>query len=277
MPTTIALEQLKTALDIVAALSAGAINVPVLQGVACAAIKIIEIVQTVTKNNEDAVDLARNAAERTSSLLHAFKGKSKGDIPLELQQDIARYAQKLELIQKVLIKHRAQTRLRGLLSSASNREEINKCKDILTESFQVFETSLTLRLHTRLPELLGQLQSQIIAQIKPALDIRGSLRSILRANATPFVPRAFTLRADAAAFTPRSLGSTLRADTPVFSPRKFRLRALAPAFVPGNCTPAQSSDAPQSPNFTLRADAPVFSPRKLTPSLRPDAPVFVPA
>ncbi|KAJ7762629.1 hypothetical protein B0H16DRAFT_1529436 [Mycena metata] len=178
------LDQLKTALSIVASLGDGAVNVPGLRAAASAAVVIIEIAQTVTKNKEDAVEVAKNAAERTSSLLDAFKGKSKHDMPLDLLQDIERYAEwvlasldystdhaslrKLELVQKILAKHTARTGIwRRVVSRFSNRDEINRCKDILNESFQVFEVSLTLKLHTRLPDLLNQLQSCIIAQTKP--------------------------------------------------------------------------------------------------------------
>ncbi|KAJ7236074.1 hypothetical protein B0H12DRAFT_131883 [Mycena haematopus] len=282
MPTTTALEQLKTALEIVAALGDGAMNIPVLRAVASTAIKIIEIAQTVTKNKEDAIEVAKDAAERATSLLHAFKGKSKDDIPLDLQQDIAQYAKKLELVHKVLAKHRAQNRLQRVLSRASNREDIIRCRDILNESFQVLETSLTLKLHTRLPELLSQFESQIIAHLKLAppnlstirselLDLRGYLRSILRAPA----PSLVTLRAEAAAFIPRR--SSLRADAPDFLPRKLTLRAIAPIFVPRKCPAVRAGSDSGSPKFTLRADAPVFAPRKLITSLRADAPVFVPA
>jgi len=106
------------------------LNVPVLRAVACTAIEIIEIAQTVTKNKEDAAEVAKNAAERTNSLLDALKGKSKDDIPLDLQQDIARYAEKLELVQKILTKHTAPVGMwRRVVSRVSNREEINRCKD----------------------------------------------------------------------------------------------------------------------------------------------------
>ncbi|KAJ7683137.1 hypothetical protein B0H17DRAFT_1228802 [Mycena rosella] len=95
-PTAIALEsldQLKSALKIVAALSDGAINLPCLRAAAGAAIEIIDIAQVVTKNKQDAIEVAKSAAERTSSLLDALKGNSMADIPLESQQAITRYAE----------------------------------------------------------------------------------------------------------------------------------------------------------------------------------------
>jgi len=138
----------------------------------------------------------------------------------------------------------------------------------LNESVQVFEVSLTLKLHTRLPDLLSELQSNILAQIKPVppappiireeLDLRGCLRFILRPEAPTFVPRVFTLRKEAAAFVPRR--STLRGDAPAFAPRKVALGTHAPVLVPRK--------------LTLRPDARIFVPHKKT--LRADAPVFVP-
>ncbi|KAJ6567311.1 hypothetical protein DFH09DRAFT_1278375 [Mycena vulgaris] len=222
----VALDQLKMALKIVASLGDGAVNVPVLRAAACTAIEIIEIAQD--------------------------------DIPVDLQQDVAQYAEKLELVQKILTKHTAQTAIwRRVVSRVSNREEINRWKEIIHESFQVFE--------------LNELQADIIAQIKPVppqipiirpeeLDLRRYLRLILRPEAPTFVPRTFALRAEAAAFEPRK--STLRADAPVFAPHKVTLRAHAPVFVPRRLTPG------------LRADARIFVPRKLR--LRAEAPVFVP-
>ncbi|KAJ7463762.1 hypothetical protein FB451DRAFT_1403772 [Mycena latifolia] len=168
------LDQLKSALKIVAALGDGAVGVPALRAATGTAIEIIEIAQAVTKNKQDAREVAKSAAERTSSLLDAFKGKSQADIPLDLQQDITRYAQKLELVQKILRKHATEIRLwRRVLARISDRDEINQCKDILNESFQVFEVALTLKLHTRLPDLLGQLQACIIAQapVQPKLSV----------------------------------------------------------------------------------------------------------
>ncbi|KAJ7221615.1 hypothetical protein GGX14DRAFT_559100 [Mycena pura] len=272
-PTIASLDQLKTALRIVASLGDGALNVPILRAIACTAIEIIDIAQTVTKNKEDAIEIAKNAAERISSLLDAFKGKFKNDIPLDLQQDIARYAEKLELVQKILRKHTGQTGIwRRVASRVPSRDEIKRCKNILNEGFQVFEASLTLKLHTRLPAMFSELQSQIVAQIQPAPpkisvqreepDLRAYLRLILRPEASAFVPRPFTLRAGAPAFVPPPR-TNLRADAPVFAPRKFTLRARAPAFVPRKFT------------FKLRADARIFEPRNKR-TLRADAPVFVP-
>ncbi|KAJ6541528.1 hypothetical protein B0H19DRAFT_316848 [Mycena capillaripes] len=162
------LDQLKMALKIVAALSDGAVNVPGLRAAACTAIEIIEIAQSITKNKEDAIEVAKSAAERTSSLLDALKGKSTDDIPSELQKDIAQYAEKLERVQKILAKHKAQTGMwRRVVARTANRDDINKCKDILNDSFQVFQVSLTLKQHMRLPEPLDQLRSFVIAQANP--------------------------------------------------------------------------------------------------------------
>ncbi|KAJ7508339.1 hypothetical protein B0H11DRAFT_23742 [Mycena galericulata] len=159
------LDQLKTALKLVAALSDGAINVPYLRGIAGTAVEIIDIAQAVSKNKEDAMEVARNTAERTSSVLDAFKGKSKADVSLDLQEDIRRYAEKLELVQKILYKQTTKTGFwRRVLARNSNADDIKKCKDILNESFQVFQVSCTLRLHTHLPDLLTQLQSYVAAQ-----------------------------------------------------------------------------------------------------------------
>ncbi|KAJ6601000.1 hypothetical protein DFH09DRAFT_1355254 [Mycena vulgaris] len=160
------LDQLKSALKVVAALGDGAIGVPGLRAAAGTAIEIINIAQAVTKNKEDAVEVAKSAAERTASLLDAFKGKSRIDVPLDLQYDVVRYAGKLELVQKILRKHAMETSIwRRILARISNRDEINQCKDILNESFQVFEISLSLKLHTRLPDLLNQLKTFITAQV----------------------------------------------------------------------------------------------------------------
>ncbi|KAJ7886919.1 hypothetical protein B0H13DRAFT_2342656 [Mycena leptocephala] len=182
------LDHLKTALKIAAAVGDGAVNVPGLRSAAITVVEIIDIAQAVTQNKEDAIDVAKSAAERTSSLLDAFKGKFKDDIPLDLQQDVARYAEKLELVQRILRNHTTQTGIwRRVVARFSNRNDINKCKDILNESFQVIELSLTLKFHTRFPSLLDQLQSGITAQTDPVppkisiirreeLDLRGYWR-----------------------------------------------------------------------------------------------------
>ncbi|KAF7347138.1 hypothetical protein MVEN_01468100 [Mycena venus] len=189
-PTAVASDQLKTVLKLVISLSDGVVNVPCLRAVAGMAVEIIEVAQTVTKNKEDAMEVAKNAAERTSSLLDAFKGKSKDDIPLNTQRDIARYAEKLEIVHKILTRHRAQTGVwRRVLLRVSNRDDINRCKDILNESFQVFEVSLTLTLC----DMLAQLQSRI-APAPPKLSIirreELDLRSYLRLDGSTNVVSA---------------------------------------------------------------------------------------
>lgn len=77
-------------------------------------------------------------------------------------------------MQNILYEHTTQTKLwQRIVARISNRDEINKCKDILNEGFQVLEVrlfsfvtrldtgsltinqvSLTLKLHTRLPDLV---------------------------------------------------------------------------------------------------------------------------
>ncbi|KAJ7075612.1 hypothetical protein B0H15DRAFT_653472 [Mycena belliarum] len=131
------LEQLKSALKIVSALGDGAFGVPVLHAVAGSAIEIIDIAQALLKNQKDARELAKSAAERISSLLDAFIGKSKADIPPDVQQDIERYAQKLEHVQKILGGLVKKKHWRRLLARVSDRDRINHCKDDLNESFQV--------------------------------------------------------------------------------------------------------------------------------------------
>ncbi|KAK7063474.1 hypothetical protein R3P38DRAFT_3249103 [Favolaschia claudopus] len=148
-----ALDHFRTALELVASLSDGAIHVPCLRAVASAAITIIDIAQAVTKNKEDAIDVAKTAAERTNMLLDILKEKTRDDISLDVQQDIERFAQKLEHVQKVLLKHKAPIVIwKRVVSRASFRDEINRCKDILNESFQTFSASLTLKLHTQFPD-----------------------------------------------------------------------------------------------------------------------------
>ncbi|KAJ6631643.1 hypothetical protein B0H10DRAFT_2183457, partial [Mycena sp. CBHHK59/15] len=123
---------------------------------------------------EDAIALAKSAAERTSSILDAFKGRTKADVPPDLLADIEQYARKLELVQNIMRKHILQTNIfRRILKRISNKDDIDKCKEILNESFQVFEVSLTLKLHTRLPDLLIQLQSYIEARVAHVQEYKG--------------------------------------------------------------------------------------------------------
>ncbi|KAF7341022.1 hypothetical protein MSAN_02087900 [Mycena sanguinolenta] len=165
-PTAVVLDQLQSALKIVTSLCNGALAVPGLGAAAGAAIEIIEIAQNVTKNKEDALEVAKITAERTSALLDAFNGKSKDEIPEYLLKSIMHYAEKLEVVRKILAKLTTQTRFWQLVSRRSNRDDINTCKDILNESFQVFQLSLSLRLHTRWTDLVSQINSVIVAQTK---------------------------------------------------------------------------------------------------------------
>jgi hypothetical protein len=57
------------------------------------------------------------------------------------QTDHALALRKLELAKKILSKQAQIGILRRVVSRSSNRDEINKCKEILNENFQILQAS----------------------------------------------------------------------------------------------------------------------------------------
>ncbi|KAK7063477.1 hypothetical protein R3P38DRAFT_2593112 [Favolaschia claudopus] len=170
------LDQVKSLLKIVACLGDGAINVPCLKSVAGIALEIIDIAQTVAKNRRDAIEVAGYAAERTYSLIDVFKNKKRDDVLPGVLDDLEKYKRKLESVQKILLSYVVRPCiLRRVIARFSDRDEINRCKDILNEAFQVFQISLTIKIYTRIPEMLIHLDAVVSAQAKAKTSAKFSI------------------------------------------------------------------------------------------------------
>ncbi|KAJ6489981.1 hypothetical protein C8R45DRAFT_929270 [Mycena sanguinolenta] len=116
----------------------------------------------ITKNKKDALEVAKITVERTSALLDAFNGNSKDEIPQHLQKSIAHYAEKLEVVRKILA---------GLTTQ----------NPVLASGIE--ELSLTLRLHTRWTDLVLQWNYHLAHESDP-----------LKSQTKPAVPNLSIIR-----------------------------------------------------------------------------------